>query len=148
VPDALTQARTVVTRHVQASTRQTDGSRPCEAPDALLMDNGSGLSRTEGASARCMGRWVQVMWQDPFMPEWLASLPVAGLDGTARRMTAATGRAHLKTGSLDDVVSVAGIVQGLSGRRYTLVAVVNDPQAERARGALQSLLQWVTEDAP
>ena len=63
-------------------------------------------------------------------------------------MTAATGRAHLKTGSLDDVVSVAGIVQGWSGRRYAMVAVVNDPQAERARGALQALLQWVTEDTP
>jgi len=146
--DALSQARTTVTRHVQAATRQADGSRPCEVEGALLMDNGSGLSRTEGASARCMGRWVQVMWQDPFMPEWLASLPVAGLDGTARRMTAATGRAHLKTGSLDDVVSVAGIVQGLSGRRYVMVAVVNDPQAERARGALQDLLRWVTEDTP
>ena len=148
LPDALIQARTVVTGHVQAATRQADGSRPCEVEGALLMDNGSGLSRTEGASARCMGRWVQVMWQDPVMPEWLASLPVAGLDGTARRMTAATGRAHLKTGSLDDVVSVAGIVQGWSGRRYAMVAVVNDPQAERARGALQALLQWVTEDTP
>ncbi len=147
-PDTLSQARTMVTGHVQAATLQADGSRPCEGPGALLMDNGAGLSRTEGASARCMGRWVQVMWQDPFMPEWLASLPVAGLDGTARRMTSATGRAHLKTGSLDDVVSVAGIVQGLSGRRYAMVAVVNDPQAERARGALQALLQWITEDTP
>jgi D-alanyl-D-alanine carboxypeptidase/D-alanyl-D-alanine-endopeptidase (penicillin-binding protein 4) len=148
LPDTLSQARSQVTAHVQAATRQADGSRPCEAPGALLLDNGSGLSRTEGASARCMGRWMQVMWEDPFMPEWLASLPVAGLDGTARRMTAATGRAHLKTGSLDDVVSVAGIVQGWSGRRYALVAVVNDPKAEQARGALQALLQWITEDTP
>jgi cobalt-zinc-cadmium efflux system protein len=40
----------------------------------------------------------------------MSSLPVAGIDGTLRRATATPGRAHLKTGSLRDVVGVAGYV--------------------------------------
>jgi len=140
----LAQARTMVGQHVRQATRSSiDGNGPCEAPEALILDNGAGLSRTEGTTAHCMARWVQVMWQDARMPEWLASMPLAGQDGTARKMTAAVGQAHLKTGSLDDVVSIAGIVQTNNGQRHILVAVVNHPKAEQARGALQTLLQWV-----
>ena len=42
------------------------------------------------------------------MPELLNSLPINGLDGTMRRSRATPGRAHLKTGSLRDVVGLAG----------------------------------------
>jgi D-alanyl-D-alanine carboxypeptidase/D-alanyl-D-alanine-endopeptidase (penicillin-binding protein 4) len=139
----LAQARAVVGQHVRQATRSSEGNGPCEAPEALILDNGAGLSRTEGTTAHCMARWVQVMWQDARMPEWLASMPLAGQDGTARKMTAAVGQAHLKTGSLDDVVSIAGVVQTNNGQRHILVAVVNHPKAEQARGALQTLLQWV-----
>jgi D-alanyl-D-alanine carboxypeptidase/D-alanyl-D-alanine-endopeptidase (penicillin-binding protein 4) len=144
-PDAgtLAQARAVVGQQVRQATRLGNGLGPCEAPEALVLDNGAGLSRTEGTSAHCMARWVQVMWQDARMPEWVSSLPLAGQDGTARRMTAAVGQAHLKTGSLDDVVAMAGIVQTPGGQRQILVAVVNHPKAEQARPALQALLQWV-----
>ena len=69
----------------------------------------------------------------------MSSLPVAGVDGTLRRSKGVPGRAHLKTGSLRDVVGVAGYVLGDSGRRYVVVAIVNHPNAERgaagARGA-------------
>jgi D-alanyl-D-alanine carboxypeptidase/D-alanyl-D-alanine-endopeptidase (penicillin-binding protein 4) len=41
------------------------------------------------------------------------------------------------------VVSIAGVVQTNNGQRHILVAVVNHPKAEQARGALQTLLQWV-----
>ncbi len=82
------------------------------------------------------------------MPEWLASLPLAGVDGTARRMTAAVGRAHLKTGSLDDVFALAGVVQDSRGRRHVVVAIVNDPRAEMARGVLQAVLAWSADREP
>jgi D-alanyl-D-alanine carboxypeptidase/D-alanyl-D-alanine-endopeptidase (penicillin-binding protein 4) len=145
--DSLSAARTLAAQHVLQRTRQPDGHSPCEG-EHLVLDNGAGLSRTEGASARCMGRWLQALWQSPQMPEWLASLPIAGLDGTARRMTGAIGQAHLKTGSLDDVVSLAGVVDTAQGQRYLVVAVVNDPKAEKARPALQALLQWISQDTP
>ena len=138
----LEQARALATDHVRQATRlRPDRAGPCDG-GALVLDNGAGLSRTEAATARCMAGWIEVMWADPTMPEWLSSLPVAGVDGTARRMTAAVGRAHLKTGSIEGVASVAGIVHDARGRRQVFVAVVNDPQAGQARQVLQAALGW------
>ena len=80
------------------------------------------------------------------MPELMSSLPVAGIDGTLRRARGAPGRAHLKTGSLRDVVGVAGYVLGNSGRRYVVVAIVNHPNANAARPALDALVEWVASE--
>ena len=80
------------------------------------------------------------------MPELMASLPVGGVDGTLRRARMQTGRAHLKTGSLRDVAGIAGYVLSASGRRYVVVAVINHPNANAARPALEALTQWATGD--
>ena len=80
------------------------------------------------------------------MPELMSSLPINGVDGTLRRSTAQAGRAHLKTGSMRDVVAVAGYVLADSGRRYILVAVINDPNAGAARPALDAAIDWVMRD--
>ena len=80
------------------------------------------------------------------------SLSIAGVDGTTARLkerlpgAGAIGKAWLKTGSLRDVASVAGYVQGDSGRLYTLVAVLNHPNAQQARPALDALLEWTVRD--
>lgn len=141
-PATLERARAAVARHVRDATQRSgEASGPCEG-DALVLDNGAGLSRIEAATPRCLARWIDVMWADPLMPEWLASLPVAGVDGTARRMVNAVGRAHLKTGSLDDVSALAGIVQDEAGQRLVVIAAVNDPKAEAARPVLQAVLGW------
>ena len=58
------------------------------------------------------------------------------------------GRAWLKTGSLRDVASVAGYVQGRSGRLYVVVGLVNHPNAGKARAALEHLLEWAAQEAP
>lgn len=106
------------------------------------VDNGAGLSRNARITSQGLARLLQVAWASGLMPELSASLPVSGLDGTMRRSRAATGLAHLKTGSLNDVVAIAGYVHGASGRRLVLVAVINHPGAHAARGALEALLSW------
>ncbi len=117
---------------------------PNEIP---VLDNGSGLSRQERISAQALGRLLQVAYRSPHMPELMASLPIAGVDGTMRRSTAQSkGLAHLKTGSLNDVVAVAGYVLGQSGQRYILVAMMNHPNANAARPAIEALLDWTTKD--
>ena len=58
------------------------------------------------------------------------------------------GQAWLKTGTLRDVISLAGYVQGDSGQRYTLVAIVNHANANAARPALDQLLEWTVRDLP
>jgi len=145
-PATLEAARDRVTRHVvQATTDAATGASPCGG-DVLLMDNGSGLSRTEHASAACVGRWLQAVWASPAMPDLLASLPLAGVDGTARRLGSVAGRVHLKTGSLEGVAAIAGVALGDSGRRYVVVGVVNDARADTARPALEALLNWTVRD--
>lgn len=119
-----------------------------ELPDDLVIDNGSGLSRDTRVSARLLARLLARAFDGPLMPELMASLPVPGVDGTLRRMRVTPGRAHLKSGSLRDVVALAGYVLGDSGRRYVLVAIVQHPDANAARPALDALLQWALHDAP
>jgi len=107
-----------------------------------VTDNGAGLSREARISAQALGRMLQAAWQSPVMPELVASLPVAGIDGTLRRSTSRAGSAHLKTGSLRDVLAVAGYVHADDGRRYVLVAIVNHVQAAAARPVLDALIDW------
>ena len=120
-----------------------------QAAAGLVIDNGSGLSRDTRVSVRLLARTLQSAWAAPVMPELIASLPINGLDGTARFRSPLV-RAHLKTGSLRDVRGVAGYVLGDSGRRYVVVAILNHPSAglDAARAPLAALLQWVANDGP
>jgi len=113
-----------------------------------VVANGSGLSRDSRLSAALLGRLLQSAWSSAVMSELMSSLPVAGIDGTLRRAKATPGRAHLKTGSLRDVVGVAGYVLADSGRRYVVVGIVNHANANAARPALEALAEWAASDAP
>lgn len=115
--------------------------------DAPLLENGSGLSRESRISAQALARLLQTAWASPLMPELMNSLPIAGVDGTLKRSRAqSTGRAHLKTGSLNGVLAVAGYVHAASGKRYVLVALINHANANAARPALEALLDWTVRD--
>jgi D-alanyl-D-alanine carboxypeptidase/D-alanyl-D-alanine-endopeptidase (penicillin-binding protein 4) len=142
-PATLARAREAVGQHVQQAT---GGGRSACRDGVLVLDNGSGLSRAEQSSALCLGQWLQAMWRSPVMPEFIASLPVNGVDGTTRRWQAAAGQAHIKTGSLEGVASVAGYVLGESGQRIVVVGLVNHPRADAARPVLQALIDWARQD--
>lgn len=114
----------------------------------MVVDNGSGLSRDTRLSAQALGRLLQQAWSSPVMSELMSSLPISGQDGTLKRSTATSGRAHLKTGSLRDVAAVAGYVLSNSGKRYVLVGILNHPQANAGRPALDALIQWTIQDTP
>jgi D-alanyl-D-alanine carboxypeptidase/D-alanyl-D-alanine-endopeptidase (penicillin-binding protein 4) len=113
------------------------------ADDMPTLENGSGLSRNERISANALGRLLQAAYASPSMPELMSSLPINGVDGTLRRVkTRASGSAHLKTGSLNEVVAVAGYVLAANGKRYVLVAIVNHPNARAARPAIEAMVDW------
>jgi D-alanyl-D-alanine carboxypeptidase/D-alanyl-D-alanine-endopeptidase (penicillin-binding protein 4) len=119
-----------------------------DAPD-LSIDNGSGLSRSERISARTLGRLLVRAYQSATMPEFIASLPLAGYDGTMRQRLnghSVAGHAHIKTGTLNSVRSIAGYVLAASGRRYAVVCIVNHGNAGRSQEAQDALLQWVYEN--
>jgi D-alanyl-D-alanine carboxypeptidase/D-alanyl-D-alanine-endopeptidase (penicillin-binding protein 4) len=113
------------------------------ADDAPVLDNGSGLSRQERITAQALGKLLQTAYKSPLMPELMSSLPITGVDGTLRRnKSAAVGSAHLKTGSLNNVVAVAGYVHTPSGKNQILVAMVNHANANAARPAIDALVEW------
>jgi D-alanyl-D-alanine carboxypeptidase/D-alanyl-D-alanine-endopeptidase (penicillin-binding protein 4) len=115
---------------------------------APVLDNGSGLSRSERITARALGSLLQLAGSSPMAPVFLQSLSLAGVDGTTQRLRESRpdagliGRARLKTGSLRDVASVAGYVQSPEGQQRIVVAIINHPQASQARPALQAVLEW------
>jgi serine-type D-Ala-D-Ala carboxypeptidase/endopeptidase (penicillin-binding protein 4) len=114
-----------------------------DGAQGLVIDNGSGLSRETRISARQLSRVLQNAWASPVMPELMSSLPVAGLDGTLKRIRGGVaGQAHLKTGSLRDVSGIAGYVLAANGHRYVVVGIVNHPAASAAKPALDALIKW------
>jgi serine-type D-Ala-D-Ala carboxypeptidase/endopeptidase (penicillin-binding protein 4) len=117
------------------------------ADDVPVLDNGSGLSRQERITAQALGKLLQTAYRAPLMPELMASLPISGVDGTLRRVKSrALGSAHLKTGSLSNVVAVAGYVHTPSGQNQILVAIINHANANAARPAIDALVEWATNE--
>jgi D-alanyl-D-alanine carboxypeptidase/D-alanyl-D-alanine-endopeptidase (penicillin-binding protein 4) len=137
VPATATAASAKVMGWLSSSGIDTTG---------MVLDNGSGLSREERISALTLARLLQRAWQTSTMPEFMASLPLAGVDGTmSRRLSDRTvkANAHIKTGSLGDVMSIAGYVTTKSGKRVVVVCMVNHANAGAMRPGFDQLLQWV-----
>ena len=115
---------------------------------ALTVDNGSGLSRAGSVDAQLLAALLVDAWHGPTMAPFVASLPVSAVDGTLRRSTVPAGRAYLKTGSLRDVVGIAGYVLTDDANWRIVVGVVNHERAAAARPALDALVQWALHAHP
>jgi D-alanyl-D-alanine carboxypeptidase/D-alanyl-D-alanine-endopeptidase (penicillin-binding protein 4) len=114
--------------------------------DGLVIENGAGLSRYARIRADSLGTLLLVAWRRPWMPEFIASLPIAGRDGTTyKRLTdsPARGYAHLKTGTVNGVKAVAGYVLDRHGKRHVVVMLINHPAAQNARAAQDALIEWI-----
>ena len=114
----------------------------------LVLDNGAGLSRKSRITASDLAALLRFSWRQTYMPEYLASMSLSGLDGTLRRRLddeTLAGKAHLKTGSLDHVTAIAGFMQARSGRRFAVVALHNHEGIHRGPGeeVQEALLRWV-----
>jgi D-alanyl-D-alanine carboxypeptidase/D-alanyl-D-alanine-endopeptidase (penicillin-binding protein 4) len=119
----------------------------------LRLDNGAGLSRVASISAEHMGAILLHAHDSLFMAELIASMPIAAIDGTLRRRfdrRELAGRAHMKTGSLDDVSALAGFVTSRSARQYVVVVMLNHPGAHRGPGeeVQDALIGWVLAREP
>lgn len=119
----------------------------------MIIDNGAGLSRDVRLSADNMVGLLQHAWKSPYMPEFVSSLSLVGTDGTFQRRHKSgmlTGRAHLKTGRLDDVTALAGYMTARDGTRYALSVLHNDKGVHRGSGeAVQdAILRWLYTYSP
>ncbi|GAB3538950.1 D-alanyl-D-alanine carboxypeptidase/D-alanyl-D-alanine-endopeptidase [Noviherbaspirillum agri] len=149
----LTLANTMLqlpanTERGAAVVRTWMSGKGIDAPE-LSIENGSGLSRIERFSPLTLGRMLDAAFLAPTMPEFIASLPLAGYDGTMRQRLvsqAVAGRAHIKTGLLNEVRNIAGYVLAASGKRYVVVFMINHPNALHGQEAQDILLQWIYEN--
>ena len=116
---------------------------------AFSIENGSGLSRSDRVTPGLLAGVLLQAYRSPLMPEFVSSLPLVGYDGTMRRRLKSqgvAGQAHIKTGTLNDVRSIAGYVQAASGKTYVVVFLINHAAAPNGQKAQDALLQWVYEN--
>ena len=115
---------------------------------SLRIVNGAGLSRDSRVSARLLVDMLGKAARTAYAPEFMASLSIAGLDGTTRnRFDDASGNGvmHVKTGRLDHVSALAGYAHGEDDRTYALAIFMNSPEAHRGLGQEleEAVMQWL-----
>lgn len=119
--------------------------------NGIIIDNGSGLSRIARITTTQHAELLEKAWKDEFMPEFLSSLSLAGLDGTLvnkfRENKDMRGRSHMKTGTLKDVKSLAGYMLNRKDKWLLVVIHHNGPKIGAGRGSRiqDALLHWAFE---
>ena len=97
---------------------------------ALVMFDGSGLSRYDYVSANLIAGLLERLYSDPqHRDAFTAALAIAGRDGTvANRMkrTRAEGNARVKTGSISNMRSLSGYVATRDGEPLVFAILAND----------------------
>ncbi len=125
-----------------------------EAAASLVLADGSGLSRNNRIMPDVMTRWLGALAKDPAGPTFIASLAVAGQDGTVRnRFKGAKlkNEVRAKSGYIRGVRTLSGyITNEPSGRRVAFsILVDNLPSGTDARAkefhedVVQIVDQWL-----
>jgi len=140
-------AKLPTARRAETEVRSWLASHGIEA-DGLVLENGSGLSRTERIRPAQLAAVLKAALASRWSPEFLASLPIVAVDGAMRQRLAespAAAHGRIKTGTLRDVSAVAGYVEDSRGKTCIVVAMINHELADRkvARPILDALLDWV-----
>jgi D-alanyl-D-alanine carboxypeptidase/D-alanyl-D-alanine-endopeptidase (penicillin-binding protein 4) len=113
---------------------------------SYVFHDGSGLSRRNLVSPEAVVKLLSYMRTRPQWEEWLATLPVSGVDGSiAERLNGkrTQGRVHAKTGSLDHVSALSGYVEARKGRLLTFSIFVNNAEAPTA--SVRELIDKIVE---
>lgn len=102
---------------------------------AVQLLDGSGLSRRDVVSAGALATVLARMHAAPEASDWLASLPLAGREGTLRARllgTPAEGVARAKSGTMSNIRSLAGYVPTGAGRAVSFAVVLNNHEGSPA----------------
>lgn len=98
-------------------------------PEALNLDDGSGLSRNDMITAEASVQLLTFMSKHRFANVFRDALPIAGVDGTLRnrmRGTAAANNVRAKTGSLSSAASLGGYLTTAAGEKLAFSIMVNN----------------------
>lgn len=121
--------------------------------DQFIFENAAGFTRKNRFSAKQLGLLLEHVRQDfSFFPEYLAALPIAGVDGTLRkRMLESPARrwVRAKTGLLNGVVGLAGYAGRSDGTVLTFTFLYNGAGREdRARALFDELAEILVSENP
>jgi D-alanyl-D-alanine carboxypeptidase/D-alanyl-D-alanine-endopeptidase (penicillin-binding protein 4) len=98
-------------------------------PEALVLDDGSGLSRGDMITADATVQLLTFMSKHRYADVFRDALPIAGVDGTLRnrlRGTPAERNLRAKTGSLSSAASLSGYVTTAAGEKLAFAIMVNN----------------------
>ena len=98
-------------------------------PGAMILSDGSGLSRYNRITPNSMARLLRAMWRHPQFRVFFDGLPVAAVDGTLRRRLAGTPaeeNVRAKTGSLTAARALSGYLTDGSGETLVFSLLLND----------------------
>ena len=104
--------------------------------DALVMYDGSGLSRYNYVTAELLVGVLRRVWHDERLRgPFATALPVAGHDGTlgARMTEALRRRVQAKTGTISNVRSLAGYLETNAGEKLAFTMIANHFVAQNAQ---------------
>ena len=134
----------------RADVRRWFDEQRIPAP-GLVVDNGSGLSRSERITPMTLALLLQHVWRSPGAADVLMSLPVAGVDGTLRnrlKESPAAGTARLKTGTLRNVAALTGVVLDAQKRPWAVALIVNHDIGSGARPLLDAFVDHIARFGP
>ncbi len=97
--------------------------------DGFYVNDGSGLSRFNGVTARQLVAILKHMNESEHKELFIESLPIAGKSGTLRtlgRGTVAQGRVKAKSGTMTRVKSYAGYVTTKNKRNIAFAIIANN----------------------
>jgi D-alanyl-D-alanine carboxypeptidase/D-alanyl-D-alanine-endopeptidase (penicillin-binding protein 4) len=98
-------------------------------PEALVLDDGSGLSRSDMITAEATVQLLTFMSKHRYAQVFREALPIAGVDGTLRtrmRGTPAANNVRAKTGSLSSAASLGGYVTTAAGEKLAFAIIINN----------------------
>lgn len=144
----------VMARHLELAVAGTPEAFNLQMKDWLKLqgiasndwffENGSGLSRNTRIDAKGLAEFLRNMAQRPDFPDFLASFPRAGADGTLhRRVTNVNGFAYLKTGSLNGVRSLGGYLRDREGQLWAVGILVKSPRSYDSWAPMEGLLEFL-----
>lgn len=117
-------------------------------PSPIRIDNGSGLFDASAASASQLVALLRAVYADfRIAPDFVASLPVGGVDGTLQsrfRKRAALGQVRAKTGTLAQVSALAGFV-GVDAAHPIAFAILTNNLTPAQKGEARALQEDLVE---
>jgi D-alanyl-D-alanine carboxypeptidase/D-alanyl-D-alanine-endopeptidase (penicillin-binding protein 4) len=102
-------------------------------PPTLVLNDGSGLSRSDMVTAEATLQLLTYMHRHRYATAFRDALPIAGVDGTMKNRlkgTLAENNLRAKTGTLSSATSLSGFVRDAAGQELVFSIMVNNYQED------------------